>query len=80
MNETVKQAIEILLELEDDPSVPKNVRSKLKTVIETLRSGEDMSIKLSKAFQILEEINEDQNIDPYIRTQILNVSGILESN
>ena len=80
MNETLKQAIEILLELEDDPSVPKNVRSQLKKVIETLKSGEDMSIKLSKAFQILEEISEDQNIDPYIRTQILNVSGILESN
>lgn len=80
MNDNIKQAIDILLELEDDPSIPKNVRMQFKAILEILRSGEDFSIKLSKVFQILEEITEDPNLDPYTRTQIMNVSGILESS
>ncbi|MEM3126961.1 MAG: UPF0147 family protein [Candidatus Woesearchaeota archaeon] len=79
MNESIKQAIGILLELEDDLSIPKNIRLQLKKIIETLRSGEDISIKFSKVFQVLEEISEDPNLDSYTRTQIMNVSGILES-
>jgi len=80
MTDKLKEASEILIELEDDSSIPKNIRQKLKSIIETLRSGEDNSTKVSKVFQSLEEISEDPNLDPYTRTQIMNVSGILESN
>ncbi len=80
MNDNIKQAIDIIIELEDDASIPKNIRAQLKSIIDILKGAEDISIKLSKTFQLLEEITEDPNIDPYTRTQIMNVSGILESN
>ncbi len=78
MDPNVKQAIEDLKELQDDPTVPKNVKTKLLKIIETLSKEKDLSVAVHKALNELEDISNDINLEAYTRTQLWEVSSILE--
>ena len=67
-----------LRELEQDTQVPKNVKNKIITTIQTLEQNTDVSIKVSRALQHLEELTEDNNMHSYTRTQIFNIVSLLE--
>ncbi len=70
----------IILELSEDRSIPKNVVSKLESMKAIFQQeGEDLRIKVDKALQLVEEIMEDTNLQPFIRTKLWNISSILES-
>ncbi|MBU0615466.1 MAG: UPF0147 family protein [Nanoarchaeota archaeon] len=71
--------LELIDELNDDSSIPKNVRSKLSEISESIKGGEDDSIKVHKSLNVLEEITEDSNLQAYTRTQIWNIVSLLES-
>lgn len=67
-----------LTELKHDSTIPKNIREKIEEIITVLNDGSDSSIKINKALDTLDEIADDANLEPYIRTQIWNVVSLLE--
>lgn len=75
------ETIDLLLQIEKDSTVPKNVRSKVKIAISILenQSEQEMDVKINKVLQELEEISEDPNTPIYTRTQIWNIVSSLES-
>ena len=77
--EQLKQIIESLTEMSEDSTVPRNVRSKITDAIQALNEDTDLSLKVDKALQHLDDISNDTNIQPYTRTQIWNIVSLLES-
>lgn len=67
-----------LMEIQDDATVPRNVRTQVQSTISTLKTDTELSIKVSKALSGLSEIVNDVNLQPYTRTQIYNVMTTLE--
>lgn len=75
----LNEIIGTLRELEDDASIPKNIKLKVQTTISILEKEEELtSIRINKALNELEEIADDTNMQSYIRTQILNIVSLLE--
>jgi uncharacterized protein len=79
MTQEITQVIGELQELQEDNSVPKNVRNKIHEIISSLQQQTEMTLKISKALQDLEEISEDNNMQSYTRMQLFNVVSLLES-
>ena len=73
--------IEVLTVIEQDSSVPKNVRAKIKNAIVSLQdnNGKSHEVKIDQILQQLDDLSEDPNLPPYTRTQIWNVVSTLES-
>ena len=65
-------------EIQDDVTVPRNVRTKIELVIGTLKGDIELSIKVNKTLNELDEISNDVNLQPYTRTQIWNAISLLE--
>jgi uncharacterized protein (UPF0147 family) len=74
----IKDIIQILCELCDDNTIPKNIKVKFQDIVNSLRKEAETSIKVNRALQNLDEINEDSNLQPYIRTQVWNLVSMLE--
>jgi uncharacterized protein (UPF0147 family) len=72
------QVIEALRELQEDHTVPKNVKAKIEFMIGLLSEDCEDCIKIDKALHEMETITEDCNMQPYTRTQIFNVVSLLE--
>jgi len=72
------ETIEKLQELENDINIPKNIKIKVKSIINILKGDIELSIKINKALNELDEISNDANLEPYTRTQIWNIVSILE--
>ena len=69
---------EMLGEIKEDSSVPRNIRSRIDVVISNMgKSDCELDIKVSRLLNDLEEISEDPNLPSYIRTEILMTIGIL---
>ena len=79
VEEQVKDIIEQLSDLLEDNTVPRNVKGKVQTIINYLNESADLSLKVNKALNILDEISDDNNIQPYTRTQIWNFVSMLEA-
>jgi len=67
-----------LKELIEDSAVPKNVKENVERVIKTLEGKGEMSLKVNKALNELDEIADDINMQPYTRTQVWNIVSMLE--
>jgi uncharacterized protein (UPF0147 family) len=65
-------------ELNDDTTVPRNVRQKLGEV-RIILEADDHSLGVSKALNELEFISGDTNMEAYTRTQVLRVISLLEN-
>ncbi len=76
--EEIDNIIDALKDIEEDSTVPKNVRSKIKEMIENLRGEIELSLKVNKALHKLDEIADDMNLNSYVRTQIWNIASSLE--
>jgi len=76
--EKLNDIVEIIEELCDDSSVPRNIKSKFQEIASSLRGATETSIKVNKALHELDEIGNDTNLQPYIRTQIWNLVSVLE--
>lgn len=79
MVEEMSDLIEMLKELLDDTTVPRNVKTKVQEIINILNVDEDMSLKVSKALAELEDVSNDTNMQPFTRTQIWNIVSFLET-
>lgn len=71
--------IEHLNELLVDSTVPRNVKSKIDEIIQSLNESAELSLKKNKALSLLDEISDDNNIQTYTRTQIWNIASMLEA-
>ena len=72
--------VEVLMQIEGDNSVPKNVRGKIKDVVLMLNEGENsVAVRVDKSLQELDELSDDPNVPVYTKTQIWNVVSLLES-
>lgn len=74
----VGNVINSLNEIQEDSTVPRNVRTKIEAIISSLREEAEISIRVSKALSELDEIASDINLQAYTRTQIWNVISALE--
>jgi len=76
----IDEVIGVLQEVMDDQTVPRNVKARLETSIQTLKNGsEEISIRVDKVIQDLDEIANDTNTQSYTRSQIWNILSLLES-
>jgi uncharacterized protein len=80
LNETIQRAIEALEDLRGDATVPKNIKSRVESIITHLREEKELSIKVNQALSALDEISDNNNIQPYTRTQIWNVVSLLSQS
>jgi len=80
-NDKLIEIIETLEQIENDASVPKNVRVKVKSAMQALNEKSTMGIavKINKSLQELDELHDNANIPAYTRTMIWNVVSSLES-
>jgi uncharacterized protein (UPF0147 family) len=69
---------DLLLEITEDNTIPKNVKKKMSEVMGILKQDVDISIRINKSLQELDDIANDNNIPQYARTQIWNLVSILE--
>ncbi len=81
MNEEILAEItELLLRIEKEYGVPRNIRERIKCACSALEeSNKSMAMRVDKSLQELDEISDDPNIPPYARTQIWNIVSRLES-
>ena len=79
MNDQMKEIIDLIQELQDDSTVPRNVKNKLQDMQTELsdESG-DLSLKVNKILSDVEEIANDINLPMFTRTQIWNLTSLLE--
>lgn len=77
-DERIQSILEVLGELEQDNTVPRNIKNKIGEVIKILKQDEELSIRINKALSELDEVSDDSNMQPYTRTQIWNVVSALE--
>jgi uncharacterized protein len=79
MGAQFEQVIELLTQILDDRSVPKNIRENAQRSKESLLDEKnEISIRVDQAIQLLDEISEDPNMPIYTRTQIWNIVTLLE--
>ena len=78
MEEEIESVIAVIEELENDNTIPKNVKSKLNKITGILKENAETSIKVNKALHELEEIEDDINLQAFARTQLWNIESMLE--
>ena len=80
--DNLKQAIDLLQELQQDNTVSKNIRAKVAAMQKELETcpREELSLKVNKILSDLEEISSDMNLPMFVRTQIWSLTSILESH
>ena len=84
MNNMAEQITELghlissLNEVQEDATVPRNVRTKIESIISTLKENIELSIKVNKTLNELDSIAADVNLQSYTRTQIWNIMSTLE--
>ena len=84
MNNMAEQISEVdaviisLSEIQSDTTVPRNVRTKLESVINTLKEDAELPTKINKTLNELDTIANDTNLQSYTRTQIWNIMSLLE--
>ncbi len=79
-SEKVMQIAEMLTQIIEDTSIPRNIRKaaeEAKNIL--LNEKEDLSIRVSSALYILEEISNDRNLPIHARTLVWNISSALET-
>lgn len=79
MPATVEEVIELINNLEEDKSVPKNVRGVLEEIKKLLMdNSRELALRIDSAMQMIEDVSLDPNLSPFTRTQIWNLTSLLE--
>ena len=78
--EGFEEIIEVLNVIEEDDSVPRNIRTKIGDTIKYLNDGGcEKDVQKDRVLQDLDEISGDPNMPTYTRTQLWGVISSLES-
>lgn len=75
----IKQISEMIEDLVNDNSIPKNIRRALSEAKTRLDGNEEKTVKISAAIYVIESITEDINMPSHARTQIWAIMSALES-
>jgi uncharacterized protein (UPF0147 family) len=75
----IEQISNMIDDLVNDTSIPKNIRRALSEAKSRLDSKEDRSVKISAAIYVIESITEDINMPAHARTQIWAIMSALET-
>ena len=62
----------------EDAAIPKSLKTRIDNVVEMLNGSSEISLRLTKVLNELEEITGDNNLSPHLRTQIWNIISGLE--
>jgi len=83
--EELKPMAQILQQIVDDRTVPRNIRVAAEEALEALAressnasKKEDKNLRISTAISVLDDIINDSNMPMYTRTQIWNIVSMLE--
>jgi len=76
----IQNIIALLYQIEEDHSIPKNIRFRIKTAIDMLSDNGAPAVKTSKALEELEAASDETNLPTYTRTQIWQVVSLLEGS
>jgi hypothetical protein len=80
VDQKIKGITEVLDQVIEDTSVPRNIRRSAEEAKNILMNEkEDVSVRVSSALYILEEISNDRNLPLHARTIIWNVASELET-
>ncbi len=66
-------------EMQEDSTVPRNVKMRLLEIAKLLQSDGDISMRVNKALDELDEISDDANLQSFTRTQLWNIVSMLET-
>ncbi|MEK6904722.1 MAG: UPF0147 family protein, partial [Nanoarchaeota archaeon] len=71
----ISDVIAILSQIEEDSTVPKNIRSKVRNASSMLQQndGKAAEVKIDRIIQELDELGSDPNMPMYTRTQIWEI-------
>ena len=79
MEAKLVDVVDVLKELTEDVTLPRNVKLEVEEIIEILKDDIDLSLKVNKVLHKLEDVVDDKNLQAYSRTQMFNIIGLLES-
>ncbi len=83
MIEMVKASdvVEIINEIIEDPTLPKNIKAKLEEITSELKEAQskDLKLRADKCIHQLDDISSDVNLQPFVRTQIWSIVSMLEA-
>ncbi len=77
----MKQAMDLLDQIVNDRTVPKNIRKVAedsKTILNEDLQKNEPQVQVSTVISMLDEVINDPNMPMYTRTQIWNIVSILE--
>ncbi len=75
----LKEALEIMEEIIDDRTVPRNIRKAVTDALEKVDKRNITAVDCSMAIYILDDISNDINIPSYTRTSIWTAISRLEA-
>jgi uncharacterized protein (UPF0147 family) len=78
---SVDEVIQTINDILDDPAIQKNIRMKLEKIIGSLKAckSKELKLKCDSCIGELDDICNDTNIQPFVRTQIWSIVSMLES-
>jgi uncharacterized protein (UPF0147 family) len=80
MEEKVKKAIEMLDQISEDNSIPRNIRRGATEAKEKLMDeSQPLDVRASSAIFIMDELANDQNLPLHGRTMVWNIMSQLEA-
>lgn len=75
----LKEAIEIMREIIEDRTVPRNIRKTVSDALEKVDKNKPTTVDCSMAIYLLDDISNDINMPAYTRTSIWTAISRLES-
>ncbi|MCD6478100.1 MAG: UPF0147 family protein [Candidatus Aenigmarchaeota archaeon] len=76
----INTIIELLSQIVEDRTVPRNIRSSCEECVNDLKNEEEeLVIRINSCISTLDEVSNDPNIPSYTRTQIWNIVSMLEA-
>lgn len=78
--EELNRAMEILNEIVNDSTVPKNIKDICNTTLTRLNNQEEkIHIRIGASIGMLDELSQNTNLPSHTRTQIWEVASLLET-
>lgn len=76
----MEEVFQAFSEIIEDTTVPRTTKTKIEEIVKILKDeNTEFSLRKSKAMYELEQMLEDVNLQPFLRTQIYNVVSLLEN-
>ena len=79
MDMELNEISEMVGNLINDSTIPKNIRRALTEAKNRLDGPDEENVKISAAIYVIESITEDINMPPHARTQIWAIMSALET-